>query len=87
MQGEEEVWRGGHRSLPWQRKTQCFLSLLDLEESEMKAVPSVRKNQGCMKTHLLVLLAERFCELKKEVNLGGPQAGLINPGRLHWGID
>lgn len=51
---------GAHRSLPWQRKTRCFLRSLDLEELEMKAVPSVRKNQACMKTHLLVLLAERF---------------------------
>lgn len=62
MQGKEEVagGGGGHRSLPWQRKTQCFLRSLDLEELEMKAVPSVRENQACMKTHPLVLLAERF---------------------------
>lgn len=37
-------WGGGHRSLPWQRKTQCFLRSLDLEELETKAVPSVREN-------------------------------------------
>lgn len=61
MQGKEEVAVGGRTQKPsWQRKPQCFLRSLDLEELETKAVPSVRENQACMKTHLLVLLAERF---------------------------
>ena len=49
----------GAQSLPQQRNTQYFPRSLDSEVFE-RAVPSVRENQGCIKTHLLVLLAGGF---------------------------
>lgn len=55
--GREEVaGRGGTElSTAEEKKKHYFPRPLDSEDFE-KAVPSVRENQGCMKTHLLLLL-------------------------------
>lgn len=68
MWGEtEEV--GCNGSIPRQRKPNSFHKSFSLEEfgnERKKAVPSVRKNQGYMKTHLLLVLDERLGGRKRK---------------------
>lgn len=69
--GEEEVrWKGkeGGENIPRQRKPSSFHKVFNLEEFEKerkKAVPSVRENQGSMKTHLSLVLDEWFSGRKR----------------------
>lgn len=52
-----------HGNIPGWRKPNSFHESLNLEEFENereRAVPSARENQGSMKTHHSLVLAERF---------------------------
>lgn len=69
--GEEEVrWNGeeARESIPRQRKPSSFHKAFNLEEfanERKKAVPSVREDQGSMKTHLSLVLDEWFSGRKR----------------------